>query len=90
MAFYCSHEVRFRGRLLEVDCRYCSVLGITILKGDPLPELENYDFYYAHPTKGGESVPLEKRRKVIRVLLRVMRRKGIFNASGHCDCGRYC
>ncbi len=37
MAWYCSKEVRFRGRLLQVSLRYhCMDQGYQILKGKPL------------------------------------------------------
>ena len=89
MAFYCDHTVRFRGRLVKINCRYCSIQSVKILKGKPLPALtEEKDLYCSRFFAPNN--PIDHVNTVFRALFRLLRRKGVFDASGHCDCGRYC
>lgn len=83
MATYCGHEVRFRGRLLEITCRYNVPMSVEVKKGKPLPELVGQDLYHLRFPE------TEKERfghKIYRALVRVMRRQGQLTADGTCDC----
>ncbi len=81
MAHYCHHEVRFRGRVVQLVCRYQSPMSATVLRGKPLPELEGQDaicFYR-------DEQP-HRTRSIVRAFMRLLRRQGHLNADGECDC----
>lgn len=40
MAWYTTHKIRFRGRLLEVETRYGDLQSATVLCGKPLDIVE--------------------------------------------------
>lgn len=88
MATYCTHEVRFRGRLVSIHCRYNTPQSIGVVKGRPLPELTSLGDIYVPPSLCPNN-PQDHINKVFRALFRVLRRKRIFSRMGHCKCQFY-
>ena len=85
MATYCVHQVRFRGRLVRINCRYNTPQSIEVVKGKSLPELTSWGDIYVPPSLCPNN-PQDHINKVFRALFRVLRRKGTFGRMGHCHC----